>query len=1104
MEACLKVVRLGIARQLAGDGSSYEEKNLEYHSHIDACDSCRTFIESLADVDASVMGSEDGQMNIAGQGQNTPPELKRGDRVSLRGRPERIGIVVSEGRGIHDKFYYQVSFHPGESPVTYAGDALEVYIEDPTPVDLLLRREFGTPEEFSAFLILKKLETPLSDNLYTFYSSRTQFEVHQFKPVIKFLNSVDQRLLIADEVGLGKTIEAGIIFEELEARLKGLSRVLVVCPAMLTQKWAGELRTRFGEEFQVLRGPDIAQFIENYANYGDAAQLRGICSQESLRRFTNAFQEYRVHFDLVIVDEAHHWRNSATRLNDLGEVLSEYADAMVMLTATPLHLGSENLFNLLRIMLPQQFNDYSVFERLIEPNEHLNAASRLIAEPQRALKALRQVESTSMKNRFLSNPYYQECVETLAAHGTLSREKAVNVQRKLVELNTLSHVFTRTKKKDIDIEFPTREARVITVDFAYDEMEFYNAVTSFVETRFKAESGSSQGISFARIMPQRQVASCIPAMRAHLKSQVESSTLLRVRDWEGDDVGERWNGRPRITPAERSTTSRLLKAMGKLGDKDSKFDSFIEALRNLEEEFRKQGATLKVIVFSYFKRTLEHLNRRLAQAGYGKRVVMIHGDINQATRERSVERFRENPSIEILLSSEVGSEGLDFQFCNVMFNYDLPWNPMKVEQRIGRLDRYGQKSDKILIYNFSTKGTIDDIILERLYDRINIFRRYIGDLEEILGDKITQLTRTMFDPELTSGQKAARAEETARAIESELRELEEFESVNQRFLGQDEYFTDEISSIRDSKRFITAQEVQHLVQFFLSRVDKTTTLRPTKRGLKDVYVLKASADFRALIRAYSDGMNGRENIIRELERDGGVPVTFDSERASADRQLMFLTIHHPIIRCMVKYLSERSSDHDLGLMPTASLSIKTLTDANGEYMYFVYLLEEYSLKRTLRLVPILVNLRDPEIVHISDELSDMFIGLTPDATEFVPPHTDWYKNEDVLRCSDTANEYIAMFREETEWNLLKGNDALVDIRKDAIRESFGAKIGRVSQTYTNLLSGNGSADERLLRMYRARIRNLEDQQAQAEQELESKRGVNVGFQPLAAGFVHFE
>lgn len=1104
MEACLKIIRLGIARRLAEDETTYKKRDLEYYEHMASCDSCRTFIESVANASAPVTGSEDGQMNISEPEQNTSPEMNRGDRVSLRGSPERIGIIVSEGWDIGGTFYYQVAFDLGAPPVTYTADALEAFVEDPTPVEMLRNRRFGTPEEFAAFLTLKKLETPLSDNLYTFYSSRTQFEVHQFKPVIKFLNSVDQRLLIADEVGLGKTIEAGIILEELEARLKGLSRVLVVCPAMLTQKWADELRTRFGEEFQVLRGPDIAQFVKNYANHGDIEQLRGICSQESLRRFTDTFQEYRVHFDLVIVDEAHHWRNSATLLNDLGEVLSEYSDAMLMLTATPLHLGSENLFNLLRIMLPQQFNDYSVFVRLIEPNEHLNAAIRLIGEPRRALEALKRVESTSMKNRFLTNPYYRECVETLTANETLSREDAVNVQRKLVELNTLSHVFTRTKKKDIDIEFPTREARVITVNFSHDEMEFYNAVTNFVETRFTAEAGSSQGISFARIMPQRQVASCIPAMRPYLKSQADSSTLLGVRDWEGDDVGERWIGRPRITSAERSTASRLLKAMAKLGDKDTKFDGFLEALRNLEEEFRKQGTTPKVIVFSYFKRTLEYLNRRLSQAGYGKRVVMMHGDINQATRERAVERFRDNPKIEILLSSEVGSEGLDFQFCNVMFNYDLPWNPMKVEQRIGRLDRYGQKNDKILIYNFSTKGTIDDIILDRLYKRIDIFRRYIGDLEEILGDKITQLTRSMFDPELTSEQKAERAETTALAIEREIRELEAFESENQKFLGQDEYFTDEISSIRDSKRFITSQEVQHLVQFFLSRVDKATTLRPTKRGTKDVYVLKASDEFRGFFRAYSASMKGRENIIRDLERDGGVPVTFDSGKASSDRRLMFLTIHHPIIRCMVKYLSEHSSDHELGLVPTASLSVKSPSVENGEYMYFVYLLEENSLKRTLRLIPILVNMRHQDDVHIDDDLSDRFIGMIPDANEFVPHHNNWYGDDDVVTCNATASEYIAMLREDVERNLLKSNDSLVNIRKEAISESFGVKIARVSQTLNNMLLGNGHADERLLRMYRARIRNLEDQKGQAEEELEGKRGVNVGFQLVAAGIVNFE
>ena len=307
--------------------------------------------------------------------------------------------------------------------------------------------------------------------------------------------------------------------------------------------------------------------------------------------------------------------------------------------------------------------------------------------------------------------------------------------------------------------------------------------------------------------------------------------------------------------------------MDKIGNRDTKFSQFLDALRNLEVEFSQQGIVPKIIVFSYFKRTLEYLNSKLASSGYAKQCVMIHGDINPKIREKTVERFRENPETKILLSSEVGSEGLDFQFCNVMFNYDLPWNPMRVEQRIGRLDRYGQKSDKILIYNFSVKDTIDEIILARLYHRINLFERYIGDLEVILGEQIASLTREMFNPSLNSEQKAARAEQTAIAIENQIRELEEFESQSTKFLGQDDFFNEEISAIKESKRFITSQEVQLLLTSFLRMVGTSTTLRPTRRGRKNIYVLRADDEFRRFFRAFSDGMNGREEVIRELEKD---------------------------------------------------------------------------------------------------------------------------------------------------------------------------------------------------------------------------------------------
>jgi superfamily II DNA/RNA helicase len=134
--------------------------------------------------------------------------------------------------------------------------------------------------------------------------------------------------------------------------------------------------------------------------------------------------------------------------------------------------------------------------------------------------------------------------------------------------------------------------------------------------------------------------------------------------------------------------------------------------------------------------------------GYSSTV--ISGSFPPAEREQRISGFREG-RYQILLSSEVGSEGLDFQFCHILFNYDLPWNPMVVEQRIGRLDRFGQMAERILIFNLSAPGTIEDEILNRLYRRINLFESYIGDLEAILGGEITSLTKDLFDPDLSEG-----------------------------------------------------------------------------------------------------------------------------------------------------------------------------------------------------------------------------------------------------------------------------------------------------------------------------------------------------------------
>ena len=1026
-------------------------------------------------------------------------QFSKGDRVRLQNAPTRIGIVLSDGQRIRDGLYYDVSFDLSSPTTTYLVDDLEPAPDLADPIELLANQHFSPPPEFSTFLLLKKLETPLSDNLYTFYSSRTQFQSYQFKPALKFLDSVDQRLLIADEVGLGKTIEAGIILKELDARLNRLPRVLVVCPAALVPKWRGELKRRFNEDFQALKSFDVKAFVKSYADYGNATQIRGVCSQETLRRFTDDFNEKRIHFDLIIVDEAHQWRNPDTKLSALGEILSEYADAMLMLTATPLHIGSENLFNLLHIMLPQQFDNFPVFQHLIHPNQHINKAIQLLQRPTEALDVLRKVEDTWQRPRFLANPHYQECIDLLSKGNNLSHGETASIRKKLVNLNTLSHAFTRTKKRETGIKFPTREAHVINVEYSQEEMDFYNAVTQFVEERFLTHWDATQGISFARIMPQRQVASCIPAMRSYINRQLKSQALIAPEVWEGDDISVAADDSEILSDSEKKALHGLLKKLEGIEDEDAKFACFLSSLQNLEHDFNKLGIAPKVIVFSFFKATLEHLLKKLQTSGYGKRVVMVHGDVKEKDREKRFKKFRDDSEIRIMLSSEVGSEGLDFEFCNVLFNYDLPWNPMKVEQRIGRLDRFGQKHDKILIYNFSIQNTIDDTILERLYQRINIFERYIGDLEEILGDKISALTRDMFDPRLSAEQKAERAESTAIAIEQGIKELEEFEARSANFLGQDDYFTEEVSSIRDRKRFITTQEVRKLFNSFLNMVDQQTSLRRPKSGRKDVFVLKASEAFRNSFRQFSAGMNGREQVIKELDRGEGTLVTFENEIASADPSLMFLTIHHPVVRCMVEHLSKNAQD--LGLKPTSALRIKSPTASSGDYLYFIYILEESSLKKTLRLVPVLVNLFDSDDVHIEDEMSERFIGLTPDANELALSESELsnlYCAEDVSQCRRTADVYLAMVREDKEKSLINSNESLVNTRIEQIKKSHEFKIEKVNQTLMTV------SDPRLIRMYKGRIRNLQDQLAEQVEALNNKRGVHVGFRLLACGIVRFE
>ena len=340
------------------------------------------------------------------------PAFQPGDQVRLRADPARRGVVTSVSLQPHG--YDYAVFFDGSNTLYYHEDQLE-RVPQHEPATFLSHRQFLRD------LLLLKLQAKFSDSLYSLHASRTLLRAY------KFLKSAQQRILIADEVGLGKTIEAGLIYLELQARV-AVRRVLVVCPSNLKQKWALEMRSRFDDEFTIYDSSQLRVFLEEYARDPGRARLKAICGLETLRRdeFRTRLEELQVSFDLVIIDEAHHMRNPATQTHDLGEILAKNADALVLLTATPLHTGNQDLFHLLRLIDPGEFQHLESFTAMIEPNRYVNQCARLAGQGRfrDALAQLRRVEHCRMGSRYQRNPYYRDVVHLLEGSPHTAPDRA--------------------------------------------------------------------------------------------------------------------------------------------------------------------------------------------------------------------------------------------------------------------------------------------------------------------------------------------------------------------------------------------------------------------------------------------------------------------------------------------------------------------------------------------------------------------------------------------------------------------------------------------------------------------------------------------------------
>ncbi|GGA44135.1 DEAD/DEAH box helicase [Paenibacillus physcomitrellae] len=450
---------------------------------------------------------------------------------------------------------------------------------------------------------------------------------HQVDTAHKVLFEMRGRAILADEVGLGKTIEAGLILKEY--LIRGLVRkVLILVPASLVLQWVRELNQKFGI-------PAIAQKKE-HSWQSDIV----VASMDTAKRDPHKDILHGGVYDLVIVDEAHKLKNKKT--TNYQFMLGLRKKYCLLLTATPVQNNLDELFNLITLLKPGQLGKQNEF----------------------------------------------------AANFVVDKRKPKNEDALRGEL---SKVMIRNRRSDGQLDFTKRIVRNIPLELSEEEKALYDGVTTFVKEQYTAAGGDLNSL-FSLITLQREVCSSRDAVfvtLVNLSKKLAPDSPLRDKIWE------------------LVHTIKAIKA-------NTKAEKTFELIQSIDP-----GE--KVIIFTEYRATQESLLKYFRDRGMS--AVPYSGNMNRGKKDWMMDLFRGRA--QVMIATEAGGEGINLQFCHHMINFDLPWNPMRVEQRIGRVHRLGQKND-VKIYNLSTVGTIEEHILNLLHEKINMFEMVIGGLDVIL------------------------------------------------------------------------------------------------------------------------------------------------------------------------------------------------------------------------------------------------------------------------------------------------------------------------------------------------------------------------------------
>ncbi|MFW9949293.1 MAG: DEAD/DEAH box helicase, partial [Candidatus Thorarchaeota archaeon] len=679
---------------------------------------------------------------------------------------------------------------------------------------IISKGKFDPPKQF-----LLKYWANLFYSYYTSYqikcitNSRLSLMPHQINVAHRLSEEYCPRLILADEVGLGKTIEAGIFIKESMAR-NIAQRILIIVPATLVRQWQFELSNKFFLEFVIYDGKKIKELNNKRSTKIQNSLINPfyhdnliICSLQFARNRKYARLLSQISWDIVILDEAHHLRryliNSVTgnyreTLNyELGEGLSYSSESMLLLSATPLQLHSFELYSLIELIQREAFDNFSNFEHFRKNMPFINLlVSNLNQietlnkfEVQNTLKLLRSLKY--IDNRESDN----EILEKLNKPAF-----KLTLLKKIEKDHTLSQFLIRNRKKNVFKEdlLNKRIVKTIMVNPSRQEMDLYKEIRLYLAKIYNISMNKANiGLGFVITTLQKLLTSSKEAFLKSLERRLDQIQHLKTLSVDLDDLIEEdpefyeseledeyidtefSYGDYELNNKEKLGNSLDLinqeKILNEFREKLTllPYDSKINKLLELVKQIYENNPNEKIIIFSQFVDTVFHLKKSLESQNLGFYVELFYGGMNKDEKDQAVERFRTKDGLSILLSTEIGGEGRNFQFARVLINYDLPWNPMKLEQRIGRLDRIGQKSKEIYIYNFFLEGTIEADIIFALDKRINLFEESIGHLEPIIGSIEKEIKNIIFTEE--DGIRRRKLNEFNRKLDFEVKQAKEME-----------------------------------------------------------------------------------------------------------------------------------------------------------------------------------------------------------------------------------------------------------------------------------------------------------------------------------------